>query len=176
MRHRGEFAYAEIANVELIDLPYLGGLSMLIALPREVDGLDAVERDLPRAYEGWVRALKASPTQMVELQVPKWHLALGESLNDTLRAMGMKRAFGEMADFSGVCAGRLSIADVAHAAFIDVNETGTEAAAATEISLGLLSGYAGPVKAFRVDHPFLFAIRDNETGSVLFLGRVVDPR
>jgi serpin B len=176
MRHQGEFAYAEIANVELIDLPYIGGLSMLIALPREVDGLNAVERDLPRAYEGWVRALKASPTQMVELQLPKWHLALGESLNDTLRAMGMKRAFGETADFSGICAVRLSIADVAHAAFIDVYELGTEAAAATGVSLGLLSGYAGPVKAFRADHPFLFAIRDNETGSVLFLGRVVDPR
>ena len=93
---------------------------------------------------------------------------------DTLKAMGMKDAFGDKADFSGMSSAKppLYISAVVHKAFVDVNEEGTEAAAATGVAVKTLADYG---EWFRADHPFLFLIRDNATGSILFLGRCLNP-
>jgi serpin B len=89
--------------------------------------------------------------------------------------MGMNDAFSGEADFSGMNGNReLSIGEVIHKAFVDVNEEGTEAAAATAVVM--FKAIVKPPPIFRADHPFIFLIRDNHTGSVLFIGRVVDPR
>jgi serpin B len=87
--------------------------------------------------------------------------------------MGMPDAFSGGADFSGMAKGQLFISEVVHKAFVKVNEEGTEAAAATAVIMG--RGAPPPVPTFRADHPFLFLIRENTTGSILFVGRVVDP-
>jgi len=104
-------------------------------------------------------------------------------LKDTLIAMGMKKAFDmKMADFSGVASretmqhdGNLSISAVIHKAYVDVNEEGTEAAAATEVTVIASVARPTPPIIFRADHPFMFLIRDNRSGSILFIGRVTNP-
>jgi serpin B len=114
----------------------------------------------------------------VEVWLPKFKQTGTLSLKDTLSALGMRKAFsnGE-ADFSGMNGGRdaLFISAVEHKAFIDLNEEGTEAAAATGAAMAQLIMPQGPLPVFRADHPFLFAICDVRTGLVLFLGRVVQP-
>jgi len=99
-------------------------------------------------------------------------------LNDTLREMGMPAAFDpSSADFSGMIGGKdLFISQVVHKAFVDVNEEGTEAAAATGVVMGLTAMPVDkPKPVFRADHPFVFLIRDNRNGAILFLGRLTDP-
>jgi serpin B len=93
------------------------------------------------------------------------------NLNDSLKSMGMKDAFSSDADFSGMTGMRdLFISAVLHKAFIEINEEGTEAAAATAVIMG-----RSLRKVFRADHPFIFMIKDNRTGSILFMGRIVNP-
>lgn len=95
-------------------------------------------------------------------------------LGGTLASMGMTDAFGSNADFSGMDGSKsLFISDVIHQAFIDVNEEGTEAAAATAVVMA--KSIPPPPPTFRADHPFIFLIRDNHSGSILFLGRLVNP-
>jgi serpin B len=107
--------------------------------------------------------------------LPRFKLSGEFDLGETLKAMGMVDAFGA-ADFSGMTGQRdLFISAVVHKAFVDVNEEGTEAAAATGIVVADTAVAHHPPAVFRADHPFLFLIRENSTGSVLFLGRVVDP-
>ncbi|HEY0721971.1 MAG TPA: serpin family protein, partial [Gammaproteobacteria bacterium] len=93
-------------------------------------------------------------------------------LNAPLQALGMHKAFAPAADFSGIASGPLFIGSVRHKAYVEVNEDGTEAAAATAVMMK--RGLSTP-KTFKANHPFLFLIRDNTTGSLLFLGRLVDP-
>ena len=117
------------------------------------------------------------------MALPKFEVNPAQSLalDDTLRALGMARAFDpRQADFTGMAkpadpADRLFLARVFHKAFVRVDEKGTEAAAATAGSLARTSAQIGPTQEFRADHPFLFAIRDTASGLVLFLGRVADP-
>ena len=110
----------------------------------------------------------------VAVTLPKFEYTLPLSLGDTLSAMGMPHAFGD-ADFSGMTGTRdLAISSVIHKAFVSVDEQGTEAAAATGV---VMAGTAAPAdpKSFVADKPFVFVIRDDDTGSLLFVGRVVDP-
>jgi len=107
--------------------------------------------------------------------LPRFTARTALSLHDTLAAMGLPLAFDQKrADFSGLSKrDELYIARVLHRAFVEVNEEGTEAAAATAVAMGTKNGDRTPT--FRADHPFLFLIRDNASGSILFMGRVVDP-
>jgi serpin B len=184
MNQLGVFRLAAAPGLRILELPYKGGaLSMLVALPDAVDGLAVVEKGLSaQALTAWTSPLKL---QRVRVALPKFTIDPAESLSlgDTLAAMGMPLAFDrERADFTGIAnpadpADRLSIARVFHKAFVKVDEKGTEAAAATAVSMQR-AGSAAPTERpveFRADHPFLFLIRDNATGLVIFLGRVADP-
>ena len=173
-----EYRYWANRSLQVLELPYQGGdLSMLVLLPREADGLAAVENSLSAARIGQLRAKLQSET--VDAYLPKFKLETSYELNDSLAALGMKQAFvvGQ-ADFSGIDGGTgyFSISQVIHKAFVDVNERGTEAAAATGVAKLAEDKPLAPPVVFRADHPFLFLICDNPSGSILFLGRMVDPK
>ena len=173
MRQRGKFAYGVVGKVQVLELPYVGkDLSMFVLLPKEVDGLADLEKSLSvETLNTWTSGLRE---QTVEVLLPKFKMTSGFRLEKTLGSMGMPLAFSGEADFSGMTGQRgLFISAVIHKAFIDVNEEGTEAAAATAV---VMRAPAPPNPIFRADHPFLFLIRDNRTGSILFLGRVINPK
>ena len=173
MRQRGKFAYGVVGNVQVLELPYVGkDLSMFVLLPKEVDGLADLEKSLSvETLNTWTSGLRE---QTVEVLLPKFKMTSGFRLEKVLGAMGMPLAFSDKADFSGMTGQRgLFISAVIHKAFIDVNEEGTEAAAATAV---VMRAPAPPNPIFRADHAFLFLIRDNRTGSILFLGRMMNPK
>jgi serpin B len=175
MTQEGTLRYGEEGGLQILELPYEGNdLAMLIILPRRVDGLAELEKALtPENLNQWIRRLRE---QKIEVFVPKFKLASAFSLNETLVAMGMRDAFDQTkANFAGMDGTTLLYISAAlHQAVVEVNEEGTEAAAATGIVMGLKS-VPEPPTTFRADHPFIFLIRDNKTGSILFMGRVVDP-
>jgi serpin B len=163
---------------QALDLPYAGNaLSMVVLLPKKVDGLAALEASLTAPkLAGWLGRL--SP-QKVEVSLPRFKLEYGLELSEALKSLGMPSAFEPKADFSGMTADRrLFISKVIHKAFADVNEEGTEAAASTAVIMtrGLAVVPNRPPIVFRADHPFLFLIRDVRSGSILFLGRVINPK
>ena len=162
----------------LFALPYAGNdLSMAVILPEQLDGLKAVEDSLNApVLQEWLSALDASSETKATIVLPKFKLNLRLELSKTLKSMGMASAFGGGADFSGMSPSKdLSISEVVHQAFLDVNEEGTEAAAATAVVMSRLAAHVSPQLLLRADHPFLFLIRERQTGSILFLGRLVDP-
>ena len=164
-----------IAGARLVDLPYVGEtLSMTILLPDSVGGLTAIEERLDAdSLRAWTAGFSSA---RVELGLPRFKVTSRLELTGPLSAMGMPSAFDEStADFSGMSGKRdLFVSLVAHQAFVEVNEEGTEAAAATGIVMRTTS--APLLETFLVDRPFLFFIRDRSSGLVLFMGRVVDPR
>ena len=172
------YRYWASDSLQVLELPYKGDdLSMLVFLPRQTDGLAAVENSLSAAGIGKARA-KLRP-ENVDAYLPKFKLHTAYELNDSLNALGMKQAFvAGKADFAGIDGGTgyFSISQVFHKAFVNVNERGTEAAAATSVHvLGAAALPPHPV-VFRADHPFLFLICDNHSGSILFLGRMMNPK
>jgi serpin B len=172
------------AELSALELPYEGqSMSMLFVVPREIDGLAKLESGFDAAkLDGLVTALKH---ESVFASVPKFEVAPPSSLEvgDQLKALGMKLAFDrEKADFTGIANpptpdDRLYIGKVFHKGFVRVDEKGTEAAAATAVAMPR-AGSAPPAKTyeFKADRPFLFFLRDRQSGLVLFMGRVVDPR
>ena len=143
-------------------------------LPDAVDGRGALEGQLTaERLDGWIAG---ATRRDVLVYLPRFTVDSRFGLADTLAAMGMPSAFGEGADFSGMNGKRdLSVSAVVHAARVEVDERGTEAAAATGVAVGLTSALPQEPPVFRADHPFVFLIRDTRTGLVLFLGRVTDP-
>ena len=175
MHLQANFAYAETNGVQMLELPYTGQrLSMLVLLPKAVDGLQALEGTLSQpTLESWLGRLRQAK---VNVFLPRFKLTARFSLGRTLAQMGMPDAFSPAADFSGMDGARdLFISAVVHKAYVDVNEEGTEAAAATGTVMKMLAIRPVPVMTFRADHPFLFLIRDRTSGSILFLGRMLDP-
>jgi serpin B len=179
MRQTDEFRYFEDENVQVLELPYRGDLlSMVIVLPRrrEADSLAAVERMLDNNALGtWIARLRS---RRVEVHLPRFTQTCEFNLSGQLAAMGIIDAFRPAdADFSGMRSEKdLFLSAVLHKAFVEVNEEGTEAAAATAGMM--LFGEADeppPPAVFRADHPFLFIIRSRSNGSLLFMGRVSDP-
>jgi serpin B len=178
MHQTHRLRYADNDEVQVVEMPYrFRRLSILVLLPRKVDGLAAVEKSLDANKLGqWTGAMQ---DRQVELSLPKFKFTSRFGLARTLGAMGIEDAFTPgKADLSGISSGeRLFVQDVIHQAFVDVNEEGTEAAAATAIAVGASAVMRPPEKAvFNADHPFLFLIRDNQSGCVLFLGRVGNPK
>jgi len=165
-------------DFQAVELPYKGGaLSMVVLLPKQRDGLPALEARLtPVTLADWLNQLGAAPAVPVDLVLPRFTVEARYELKPVLQAMGMRRAFQEAeADFSGMSRSeRLLIEDVVHQTFVAVDETGTEAAAATGISARTVSARAPPI-VFRADHPFLYLIRHGPTGALLFLGRLESP-
>ena len=167
-----------LTDFTIAALPYISNeLSMVILLPKETNGLPALEQRLNDAasLSRWLAEVDSAPDPKTDLFLPKFKLNCRLGLAGTLSALGMPTAFSSRADFSAMSAKpALQISDVVHQAFVDVNEEGTEAAAATGITMRLAAVQQRP-PVFRVDHPFVFLIRENRTGSILFFGRVVDP-
>ena len=188
MNRTGKYALLEQKDFQALALPYAGdALSLIVLLPRATDGLSALEASLtPDALAAHLAELapiiRAGGTPKVVVGLPKFQATSAFSLKDVLVALGMRDAFDkDKADFSGMNGAgptdreALHITAVVHKAYVKVNEEGTEAAAATAVVMAKRSARIGPVPSFRADHPFLFLIRDNRTGMVLFLGRVTDP-
>jgi serpin B len=178
MHQEARYSYAEDASLQILAIPYKGDeLSMFVLLPRAPDGLPELERSLSAAK---VAALRAELRgQKVDVYLPKFKLEASFSLGDALRALGMKLAFSDTkADFSAMDGRRdLYISAALHKAYVDVNEQGTEAAAATAIGMRAMAArMPKPIPVFRADHPFVFLIADNRDGSMLFLGRMQDPK
>lgn len=171
MNQTAKFGYTRTRLAQVLRMPYVGeDVSMIIFLPSKLDGLSAVEKQLTQT--GPEYALRELREQRMSVSIPKLKLTWGDDLRETLQSMGMTDAFAAgLADFSGMDGTRkLFISHVIHKAFVEVNEEGTEAAGATAVAVGR----AGPAP-FRADHPFLFLIRHEKTGAILFMGRVVNP-
>jgi serine protease inhibitor len=168
------YNYVETGSFQALDLPYGSNqLSMVILLPKQVDGYGQLEEQLsPDFLAGVLASMKM---QSVDIFLPRFTLQSDFDLSNALSKMGMPGAFTpQVADFSGIDGiADLFVSFIRHKAWGEVNETGTEAAAAT-VS-GISTAVAGGTAVFRADHPFLFFIRDTESGSILFLGRLVDP-
>lgn len=176
MMHQAEsYGYAIRDGYRALELPYLNGnTSMLIILPDE-DEFEAVEEGLnPEMILDLTGGLTHGP---VILSLPKFSYTSSFSLHDALTALGMPDAFDpDRADFSGMDGARdLYISHVLHKAFVLVDEKGTEAAAATAVIMSVTSAPADEPVSFTIDRPFLYLIRDDQTGMILFLGRVLNP-
>lgn len=168
--------YMANADFQLAELPYKDNeVSMVLILPKKNDGLPQVENKL--SVSSLKEALALVDAANLQVAMPRFKMTETFSLGGELAKMGMQEAFHSgRADFSGMNNDeKLFISAVAHKAFVDVNETGTEAAAATGVVEVNRSKSRGPIP-FRVDQPFLFLLRHNSTGSILFIGRVSDPR
>ena len=172
MSLRDDFNYAETDELQLLELPYTGeDVSMLILLPKR-GHMGDVEAQLSAERLGeWVDMMEGAA---VNVYLPRFTFETKYFMMEDLAEMGMPTAFTDAADFSGMTGNReLFIDKVIHQAYIEVNEKGTEAAAATGVSMRLSAAMPGEV--FRADHPFIFLIRDMDTGVILFMGRVTDP-
>jgi serpin B len=173
MRQTESFSYTEGEGYQAVELLYDGGeLSMVILLP-EAGKFEAFEKTLNAQQVSDI----TSGLQLTEvaLTMPQFKFDSEFSLKDTLAEMGMPIAFSSSADFSGMTGKReLSISDVMHKAFVAVDEDGTEAAAATAVDM-TLTAVPEPTMEVTIDHPFIFIIRDIETGAILFAGRVLNP-
>ncbi len=176
MFQEARFRYAEDAAAQCLEMGYKGAdMAMTILLPKRKDGLPDLEKDLDAAaLHRWTERLKA---QKVKVYLPKFTMTTEFQLSGILAAMGMPDAFRPgQADLSGMDGTKkLFIQEVVHKAFVDVDETGTEAAAATGVVVGITS-VPPPMPTFRADRPFLFLIRDTRSGAVLFVGRLNEPK
>ena len=187
MNQRQSFRFAETPTAQILEMPYghfeedswgsalANGdyVSMVVLLPQARNGLPELEASLDADVLTQILDQQLSVAD-VQVSLPKFELTDELGLRDTLARMGMPTAFSDTADFSGISDEQLAISDVLHKAFVKVNEEGTEAAAATGVVVGTTSVIEPEI--FRADHPFLFLIRDNSTGSILFMGRVTRPR
>jgi serpin B len=174
MTRKQDFRYAEDGDVQILELPYAGDdLSMILLLPREINGLEKLEASLNlESLDKWMRELNGAE---VEVSLPRFEVNFPFRLDDTLKTMGMVSAFSNKADFSGMDGSQeLFIGAILHKAFVAVNEQGTEAAAATAAIMQTKTVAFTPV-VFRADHPFVFFIRANKTRSILFMGRLANP-
>ncbi len=161
-----------------IKLPYGSGrYNMVVLLPHnEKSTQDIINNLSAENWKAWMKKFK--PTERVDVTMPRFKFAFETSLKDVLSEMGMLNAFApEAADFSGISEEQLFISEVKHKTYINVNETGTEAAAVTSVGFAATSfREEPPTVPFFVNKPFLFAITENKTGVVLFLGEVQHPK
>jgi serpin B len=175
LMHQTEFVgYYENASFQAVELPYAGtNVAMVVLLPKDPTGLSQLEASLTPQELAQVSGNLVD--KLVDVFLPRFKFEMTVDLIPELKNMGMTNAFiPGSADFSGMDGTTdLSINTVVHKALVDVNENGTVAAAATGV--GVISTGIPIVPVFRADHPFIFMIRDTRSGSILFLGRVVDP-
>jgi len=166
--------YFQGQGFQAVELGYDGGeLSMVVLLP-EAGGFEAFEHELQAQRVSDI--ISDLQQTRVSLTMPKFEFDSEFSLKDTLAGMGMPVAFTDDADFSGMTGKReLFISDIIHKAFVAVDEAGTEAAAATAVIIGVTSAPVEPPVQVTINRPFIFLIRDIETGAILFVGRVLNP-
>lgn len=176
MEQEAELGYAEADGLQILQMNYgfLSVPSFVILLPTTVDGLARIEQALsPAQLDGWLDQVRP---EQVRIYLPRFRTRQAYSLARTLSALGMPAAFGDNSDFSGMDGSRmLYISHVLHQAFLDVNEKGTEASAATAVIMALRGLSLAQPYEFRADHPFLFLIYERGSGTILFVGRFVRP-
>ncbi|XP_062575261.1 leukocyte elastase inhibitor-like [Saccostrea cucullata] len=170
------YSVSESLDCKMLNLPYKGEeLSMLIILPNKIDGLSKLESSL--TSETYKELTKEFFREDVIVSIPKFKLESSFELDKVLAGMGITDIFSTKADFSAMMdkpPEGTFVSDVIHKAFVEVNEEGTEAAAATAVMMRLMCMPMEPM-VFKADHPFLFLIRENSTGTVLFIGRFNKP-
>ncbi len=175
MAQRGGYRYLETEDFQAVSLPYgKRRLSLYVFLPKAGTTVAELTTRLnPKNWDTWMTQFK---NQDGSVEIPRFKLQYDVDLKSTLTRLGMGIAFTPKADFSNLADGPSAIGSVRHKTFIDVNESGTEAAAVT--SIGIVTTSARPIDApfaFKADRPFLCALRDNQTGAILFLGAIVNP-
>jgi serine protease inhibitor len=180
MHQSGEYPYLMGDNFQAVSLPYgKGRVSMYVFLPDEGSSLAEFQRGLNAdSWSDWMSRFRQGEG---DIALPRFKLEYEANLNDILKALGMEIAFdGGRANFGKMfpitATQNVFISKVKHKTFVDVNEEGTEAAAVTSVEMGITSVREPPQRfRFIVDRPFFFAIRDNQTGTILFMGSIVDP-
>ena len=174
------FRISNQEHVRILELPYVGGeLSMLVLLPKDRDGLADLEKSL--SAENLAKWEDGFADFTVDVQLPKLNFEREYSLPEPLMSMGMRDAFDIInANFTRMTTdGPVYIDKVVHIALVEVNEEGTVAAAATRVNVSLACSAVvtgPPFTVFHADHPFIFLIRDNHSGAILFLGRITNPK
>lgn len=176
MTRKGGFRAGMVGNTQVVELPYGGdAYVMTIALPAEGTPINAFVAGLSPAYWQSLTGSIPSASSSFELHLPKFTLSWEDTLNDELKTLGMRKAFMPgVADFSRLSRSQaihLYISEVKQKTFVDVNEEGTEAAAVTSVAIDVVS----LPPSIRLDRPFVFAIRERLTGTVVFLGKIVRP-
>lgn len=180
METLASFPYLKTESFSMVELPYTPArdsplqLTMVVVLPDSKNGLDAVEKEF--SIEGLNKWMSQMSQQRVRVTLPKFSFSEGLSIKELLEKLGMPVAFTPQADFSKMTSVQgLAIGDVVHKAFIEVDENGTEAAAATAVSMNLTSMPSQKIEEFRADHPFIFFMIEKSTGAILFVGRLINP-
>ncbi len=177
MSQSGRYRYYENENFQAVTLPYgTERLSLYVFLPRKNTTLDAFQQQL--AVENWQQWMNQFQMRRGSIQLPRFKFEYDIQLNTALKSLGMEAAFdGSRANFSNMTSASVKIDEVKHKTFVEVNEEGTEAAAATSVRATLTSARM-PEEPFQmvVDRPFFCAIRDNQTGTVLFMGSIREPK
>jgi serpin B len=173
MKQKADFKVYKGDNFVLAEFPYgQGNFVMDVLVPNDKNGLSSIASSLSDSnFENWIEGLSKRET---ELSFPRFKYGYKKKLKSILSDMGMGIAFYEGADFSNISDLDLLINDVTHQAFIETNEEGTEAAAATIVDIRLTSMPPAPI-VLNIDHPFIYIIRETTTNSILFMGKVVDP-
>jgi len=168
MPQEGNFGYFANDEFQAVDLPYgIGDFTMTILMSWSGTSIDDLISNLDQeVWEGWIAGLSE---QELSLTMPKFKLEYEINLNEILKSLGMEIAFTAGADFSGMSPG-LFIGKVLHKSFVEVDEEGTEAAAATVVRMDRAMG-----NSMTINHPFLFVIRETCSGTILFMGKIVDP-
>lgn len=175
MSQSGDYPYYEQERFQAISLPYgEGRWSFYVFLPKKNTSLESFYESLTAEnWENWMNEFRSLPGSIV---LPRFTLEYDTTLNDSLKALGMEVAFDQnRADFSGMTSERAFVNEVRHKTFVEVNEEGTEAAAATSVGI-VVTSVPPPPFEMTVDRPFFCAIRDNKTGTILFMGSIVDPQ
>lgn len=173
--------YAEVDNYQVLAMPYTGErLTMNIILPKQGVNLEEMVRSLNSDNNMMSKCINPPPQrESIEIFIPRFKFDFNETYNSILHNMGLKDAFSDLvADFSGMTDAKpgLKVEAVIQKAFIEVNEEGTEAAAATAVMMGLRCAIpTRPPIMFKADRPFIFLIRDKKTNIILFMGKVLDP-
>jgi len=176
MSQSGRYPYYESEEFQAVSLPYgEGRVSMYIFLPKQ--SLPLGEFQALLNAENWQYWIAQFDKREGDIVLPRFKVEYKTKLKDTLGDLGMGVAFEENADFGGIGAGDLVISEVIHKTFIEVNEEGTEAAAATAVMMARGMGGFNSRSRFSmvIDRPFFYAIRDSDTGALLFMGFVLDP-
>jgi serine protease inhibitor len=171
----GDFRYTSNNNFTAVELPYGdSSFSMLVMLPGQESSISSLTESLDVA--SWDSWFEHSQRLGVQVILPKFKYEFKDLLNKPLKNLGLEIAFNDLADFSRIVPDRqLCISRVIHQSFIDVQEEGTEAAAATIVEIKELSSQGGGSITFHADHPFLYLIKENSTGAIVFMGKVGRP-
>lgn len=175
MYHKARYGYYENEKFQFLEMPYKGDdVSMFVLLPKDKKGLSGIEKALDMELIN--TAIKEIVKKDVKVHFPKFKLGLSYELSKLMKSLGMNDAFSKKADFSKMTGTKeLYISAIIHKTFIEVDEAGTEAAAATAVVMRMKSARPQPSPEFIADHPFFYFIRENSTGAILFTGRMNDP-